>query len=64
MSQTGVNVHQDQLEIMKYIVTFTLTVAFRASVRTQIPYLIRIIRKALVNNVRLSLWFCEIFSNQ
>ena len=49
---------------MKYIVTFTLTVAFRASIRTQIPYLIRIIRKALINNIRLSIWFCEIFSNQ
>lgn len=54
----------DQFEILKFIVTFTLTVAFRASVRMQIPYLICIIREALVNDVRLSLWFCERFSNQ
>lgn len=44
--------------------TFTLTVAFRASIRTQIPFLIKIIRKALENNIKLALWFCEIFSSQ
>lgn len=54
----------DQFEILKYIVTFTLTVAFRASIRTQIPSLVYLIRKALENNVRLSLWLIEIFANQ
>ena len=62
MAQGGVTSSDDQYEILKYIVTFTLTVAFRASIRTQIPYLIRIIRKALQNNVKLAMWFCEVFS--
>ena len=62
MAQGGITSSDDQYEILKYIVTFTLTVAFRASIRTQIPYLIRIIRKALQNNVKLSMWFCEVFS--
>ena len=64
MAQGGITSSDDQYEILKYIVTFTLTVAFRASIRTQIPYLIRIIRKALQNNVKLSMWFCEVFSQQ
>lgn len=62
MAQGGITSSDDQYEILKYIVTFTLTVAFRASIRTQIPYLIRIIRKALQNNVKLAMWFCEVFS--
>ena len=53
----------DQLAILKYIITFTLSVAFRASVRTQIPFLVRLVREALMNNVKLSLWFYQIFSN-
>ena len=54
----------DTLEVLKYIVTFTLTVAFRASVRAQIPFFVRIIRKALKSNLALCIWLCEIFSNQ
>ena len=50
--------------MLKYIVTFTLTVAFRASVRAQIPHFVRIIRRALKQNIKLCIWFCEIFSNQ
>ena len=46
-SKTNVQVLEDQFEIQKYIITFTLTVAFRAQVRAQIPYLVRIIKKAL-----------------
>lgn len=38
--------------------------AFRASVRAQIPYFVRIIRKALKSSLKLCIWFCEIFSNQ
>lgn len=54
----------DQLEILKYITTFTLTVAFRASIRTQIPFLVKIIKEALRNNIKLALWLCEAFTNQ
>ena len=61
--QTG-NLGDDQFEILKYIITFTLTVAFRANYRTQIPYFIKIIKRALGTNVRLALWLIEIFSNQ
>ena len=54
----------DELEVLKYVVCFTLTVAFRAKARDQIPDFVRIIRSAMKKNVALSLWFCEVFSNQ
>lgn len=64
MKAQGENPDDDQFEILKYIITFTLTVAFRANYRTQIPFLIRIIRKALTSNIKLAIWFTEIFSSQ
>jgi len=54
----------DDVEVMKYIICFTLSVVFRARARDIIPDLVRIIRNALKKNVSLAIWFCEIFSNQ
>ena len=54
----------DEFEVLKFIVSYTFTVAFRARARDQIPDLVRIIRRALRKNVSFALWFCEIFSNQ
>lgn len=53
-----------QLEVLKFLVTFTLTVAFRASSRTQIPYFVRMIKEALFKNMGLCLWLIETFSRQ
>ena len=53
----------DQLEILKFKVTFCLTVAIRAQTRTVIPFFINMIRNALKQNVQLALWFAETFSH-
>jgi len=53
----------DQFQILKFKVTFCLTVAIRAQTRTVIPFFINMIRDALKQNVKLSLWFAETFSH-
>lgn len=57
------SVLRDELEILKFQVSFVLTVAIRAQSRTPIPAYIQLIRKALKQNVKLSVWLLETFSN-
>lgn len=54
---------RNELECLKFIVGFMLTVHIRAASRTHIPQGIFIIKNALKANVKLSLWLLETFTN-
>jgi len=54
---------RDELEILKFMIAFMLTVGMRAQHRAPIPTYIQYVRKALKQNYKLSLWFLETFTN-
>lgn len=54
----------DQIEILKFFITFFQTVALRAINRAQIPNFVKLIRKVLQKNVALCVWLVEAMSSQ
>ncbi len=58
-----VSTTQDQsLMIYKFITTFLFTVAIRNQARQQIPNFVKILRKALKENIKFAVWLLETFS--
>jgi len=58
------NPQTDEIEILKFFVTFSYTVAFRAQHRALIPNFVKMIRNVLRKNVACSIWLLEAMSHQ
>jgi len=58
------NPQTDEIEILKFFVTFSYTVAFRAQHRGLIPNFVKMIRNVLRKNVACSIWLLEAMSHQ
>jgi len=56
--------NNEQLEAMKFLITFFMTIGIRSKERNVLPDFVTLIRNALKRNIGLCLWLVETFSNQ
>jgi hypothetical protein len=67
-AEPGIDVQKhnsdSQLELLRFLATFFLTVSVRSADKSVIPNFINTIKEALKKHIGLCIWLIEIFSSQ